>query len=152
MGAFLLAVPQTASAAHPGKDIKKILVLNSYHDGYAWSDGIIAGIRSAFSDDLNVNLMVEYLETKRHYSTEYFAAFKSLLALKYKDNPPDILMSTDDNAMDFALHYRSALFPEIPLIFNGIEKVIPEGHVSCRPCLPPAQSGESSRSNDSYQS
>jgi len=126
MGAILLAVPPTASALHPGEHPKNILVLNSYHEGYAWSDGIMAGIHSVFSGIFSTNIMVEYLDTKRHHDADYYAAFKGLLELKYRDNPPDVLISSDDNALDFVLQNRDALFPDIPFIFNGIDKISPQ--------------------------
>ena len=125
-GAILLAVPPTVSSANYTEETKIILILNSYHEGYAWSDGIMVGIHSVFPGTSNTNVMVEYLDTKRHHSADYYDAFEDLLRLKYKDNPPDVLISTDDNALDFALHHRSTLFHGVPLVFNGIEKVSPE--------------------------
>lgn len=125
-GAILLAVPPTASATDIRENPKNILVLNSYHEGYAWSDGIMAGIHSVFSSTSNTNIMVEYLDTKRHHGADYYETFKTLLALKYRDDPLDILISTDDNALDFVLRNRQALFPGIPYVFNGIDEVVPQ--------------------------
>jgi len=61
-GGFM-AFPKSADAVIP----KRVLVLNSYHDGYTWTDNLIDGIRSVFNQsDLNVEVIAEYMDTKRH--------------------------------------------------------------------------------------
>ncbi len=50
-----------------------ILVLNSYHRGYEWSDGITAGIEhTIFSQFPEADIRLEYMNTKRGFSREHF--------------------------------------------------------------------------------
>ena len=44
---------------------KKIVWVNSYHEGYEWSDGIGAGIEEVLADT-DVDLKVILLDTKRN--------------------------------------------------------------------------------------
>ena len=56
---------------------KKVLYIDSYHQGYPWSDGIAAGVKSAF-EGKGIDLKVVYMDTKRN-SDE---AFKRSRAIK----------------------------------------------------------------------
>ena len=52
-----------------GQDEKKINVLyiNSYHNGYEWSDSIFNGVRETFrSSGKNIYLQIEYMDSKRY--------------------------------------------------------------------------------------
>ncbi len=60
---------QEDSAAE-GKERKNVLVVNSYHIGYEWSDDIVKGIKSVLSDN-NFNIFIEYLDSKRYYDEIY---------------------------------------------------------------------------------
>jgi len=57
--------------------VKKVLVLNSYHPGFAWSDGIMGGVKSEFKEsERNIKIDIEYMDTKRisdlkHYNNLY---------------------------------------------------------------------------------
>lgn len=62
---FLLCLPLSAMAA----DDKKIniLYLNSYHNGYEWSDSILGGVRDTFGrSGKNIYLQIEYMDSKRY--------------------------------------------------------------------------------------
>ncbi|HHO76243.1 MAG TPA: hypothetical protein ENN05_07415 [Deltaproteobacteria bacterium] len=45
--------------------MKKILFVDSYHEGYAWSDGIAAGIKEILSGT-GVELNIFHMDTKRN--------------------------------------------------------------------------------------
>lgn len=109
--------PANASESPPGK----ILVLNSYHPGYSWSDSIIAGIREGLAEaGLQAELDIEYLDTKQHLSQDIFPVFEELLKVKCKRQLPSLIIANDNNALDFLLSRRDRLFPNIPIVFCGI--------------------------------
>jgi len=70
--------------------------------------------------------VIEYLDTKRHVSKDYLQAYAELLKKKYQTERFDILISTDDNALDFMLRYRDELFPGVTLVFTGINRLEPK--------------------------
>ncbi|MCP3683334.1 MAG: PAS domain S-box protein, partial [bacterium] len=104
----------------------KVLVVNSYHPGYKWSDDIMLGIRDAFVTQRNVELIIEHLDTKRHFDKPYLQQIEELFRRKYRSTNIDIIITSDDNALDFIIGIRKELFPNTPLIFCGIDHIKPE--------------------------
>lgn len=97
---------------------KKVLFIDSYHEGYAWSDGIGAGIRRTL-DGKGITLKVIHMDTKRH-SDE---VFKKEAAKKAKADldafQPDVVIAADDNASKYlvAEYYKNAA---VPFVFCGV--------------------------------
>lgn len=112
---------------------KKVLILNSYHEGYHWTDRIMSGIKSVLNDESEIELYIDYMDTKRKSDQYYYKQLKDLYAHKYSLVDFDLVLSSDDNALNFLLNYRDELFPGIPIVFCGINKFEPsriEGHYS----------------------
>jgi two-component system cell cycle sensor histidine kinase/response regulator CckA len=106
-----------AVAAAPASPI---LVLNSYHQGYSWTDGEVAGIRSVMGDASTVQLSVEYLDWRRFPTQQNHDQVEKLLQTRYSTSRPDVLIVTDNPALDFALDHRNSLFEDMPIVFCGI--------------------------------
>ena len=126
---FLIICFLTTVAAEAQTDItgqkQKVLVLNSYHLGYDWSDNIVEAIRAEFSKtDLEVELFFEYMDTMRYEEfDEFFLYMKQLCQAKYANADLDLIITTDDNALYFLLAHRDLLFPGIPVVFCGVQHV-----------------------------
>lgn len=100
---------------------KNVLILNSYHKGLSWTDNIIKGIESEIiKDDLGLELFFEYMDTKRYFDEAYFQKFFELMKQKYEKERFEIIIATDNDALNFLLKYREKLFPNIPVVFCGI--------------------------------
>ncbi|WP_022664240.1 ABC transporter substrate-binding protein [Desulfospira joergensenii] len=116
-GLFLITLVSPISwAADLGG--KKILFVDSYHEGYAWSDGITQGIKDVVSST-GANLKIFRMDTKRNGSDE----FKTQAALKAKalieEFKPDVVIAADDNASKFLImpFYKNA---DLPVVFCGV--------------------------------
>lgn len=100
---------------------KHVLYLNSYHNGYKWSDGLLEGVRTVLNKSrFNVDLQIEYMDAKKF---NYDAISKNLLALykeKFKDDTFDSIVISDNDALNFINQYRQELFPGVPVVFCGI--------------------------------
>ena len=120
LGLFLF---QSASA---NEMKKRVLVLHSYHQGYHWSDRIMAGMRSVFDKRDDIELFVSYMDTKRRSDSVYFKQLRDLYASKYENVTFDAIVSSDDHALNFLLEFRDELFPNTPVIFSGINIFTPE--------------------------
>ena len=96
----------------------KVLVLNSYHDGFAWSDGIMRGISAALGEA--DSLYIEYLDSKRFPYATVAPEMRDLLARKYADTTFAAAITADDNALRFMLEYHRELFPDVPVVFCGL--------------------------------
>lgn len=112
------------------KSRPKILLVNSYHYGYAWSDSIEKGIAEVLNfviddsgniDDSNskVEFRVFRMDTKRN-STEEFKIMAGLTAKKMIETwQPDLVITSDDNAFKYLVvpHYQDS---SLPFVFCGI--------------------------------
>ncbi|MBN2298157.1 MAG: ABC transporter substrate-binding protein [Deltaproteobacteria bacterium] len=97
---------------------KKMLFVDSYHEGYAWSDGIAAGIREVI-EGTGVELKIFHMDTKRNGSEEAkIEAAKQAKALIEEFNP-DVVIASDDNASLYLVsnYYRDA---DLPFVFCGV--------------------------------
>jgi len=113
---FLFSI-QTAHALSP----KKVLVLNSYHLGYKWSDDILQGIYSVMKKRKNISIYTEFMDTKRIFNDKTFYRFVRYLKDKYTDKQFDLIITSDDNAFRFIKQFRdNKLFPNIPVVFCGV--------------------------------
>jgi ABC-type uncharacterized transport system substrate-binding protein len=99
-----------------------ILLLNSYHPQYAWTEKLTQGVQDALSAEMSIeNLRIEYMDARRNIDDEqYIEHLKNLLEYKYKNNQPDIIITSDDGALDFILSNGSTIFPNIPTVFSGV--------------------------------
>ncbi|MBI5297403.1 MAG: GAF domain-containing protein [Chloroflexi bacterium] len=108
-----------ANLAQAQGERKQVLYINSYHPGYKFSDDIQKGITTAFLEQGNITLRVEYLDTKRLNSPEYLEEINQLFKLKYKDANLDLVISSDDAALNFLFQNADTLFPDVPVVFVG---------------------------------
>lgn len=99
---------------------KKILVLHSYHVGYVWTDSIEAGIQSVTNKINNVDVYVEYLDGKRYDDSAYFNKIVQVYKHKYKRDMFDIIILSDNIALEFALVYGNEIFGNIPVVYCGV--------------------------------
>lgn len=100
---------------------EQVLILHSYHRLFPWTENIMTGILSEFDRAaVGLELSVEYMDTKRHPPERLYPLLSQLYQGKYGESSFDVLICTDNNALDFVLQYRSNLFPGIPVVFAGI--------------------------------
>ncbi|MGB1258332.1 MAG: ABC transporter substrate binding protein, partial [Thiolinea sp.] len=94
--------------------------MNSYSHGYAWTDNQVKGIQQVFAQRDDVVLRIEYLDTKVINDWAYFQMLTDIYIRKYKNQHIDLIITTDDEALDFMRQYRDYLFPGVPLVFSGV--------------------------------
>mgnify|MGYP000890672263 CR=1 FL=1 len=99
-------------------DGKKVLYIDSYHEGYAWSDGMTESIVGIIGES-GAELKIHRMDTKRNKTVE----FKQKAALDAKklieSFQPDVVIATDDNASKYLLapYYKGS---SIPFVFAGV--------------------------------
>ena len=115
--AAMLGIPPAVAVAPPSS----VLILNSYDQGYSWTDGEVAGIRSVLDESpSSIQLSVEYLDWRRFPSQQNYDQVEKLLQTRYGADRLDVLIVTDNPALNFALDHRSSLFAGVPIVFCGI--------------------------------
>ncbi len=120
--AHVVGTEQRDENAHPFK----VLVLNSYHDGFSWSDPIMTGIRDTLNaSHLPIDLWIEYMDTKRFREKEHLETLYRLFMDKFADSHFDVILTSDNNALDFIIDYGERLFPGTPVVFSGVNGFSP---------------------------
>lgn len=124
----LLFITITATAL-PAANIPsdaKILILNSYHHGYDWSDNELNGILKNFSDaGLKDDTYLEYLDSKHFADNRQFEQLRNLFSVKYAKVKLALVLTMDNPAFDFAIRYRKDLFRGVPIVFIGMNDFEP---------------------------
>ncbi|NOY45027.1 MAG: PAS domain-containing protein [Deltaproteobacteria bacterium] len=119
----LAVVAAIALAPQPARSQpnRRIVVLHSYHQGLSWVDAINAGLTDVFGRaDPTLDLRFEYLDTKAHTGPDYLELQARLLARKYRNTPPALVVACDNNALAFVREHRERVFGRVPVVFCGI--------------------------------
>jgi ABC-type uncharacterized transport system substrate-binding protein len=111
MGAMILA-PAMSYAR------QKVLFIDSYNEGYLWSDGITSGVKNIISPagyDLNIFRMDTKRKSSENDKLEAGRQAKMLIE-RYK---PDIVIAADDNASQYVVvpYFKNT---SLPIVFCGI--------------------------------
>ncbi len=109
---FLFANPQ-----------KEILLLHSYNNGLKWSDTITEGIKSVLSRYPKYELTIEYMDSKKISSDEYFNMLHQLYKKKFSNRKYDVIITADNYALDFALSNHENIFNNSKIVFCGVENL-----------------------------
>ena len=96
-----------------------ILILNSYHKGYAWTDGTVKGIESVLENNDNV-IRIEYMDTKTIKDEKHLSNLYELYKYKFKDHKFDVIIASDNDAYNFLKKYHEDLFKDVPVICCGL--------------------------------
>ncbi len=120
-----LSMPLKSIAQCNTKETCKVLVINSYHDGSYWADRLMSGINEVFDSAGHVEYFVNYLDAKRFADDRYFQMMAEIYAYKFRDIDFDAILTSDDHALDFMVEYGDSIFPDVPVVFCGINDYAP---------------------------
>ncbi len=97
---------------------KKIVWVDSYHQGYEWSDGVEKGIRETL-DGTGVELKVVRMDTNRNPGAEFGKAAGLAAKAEIDAFQPDVIIACDDNAQEYLIvpYYKDT---SMPVIFCGV--------------------------------
>ncbi len=99
---------------------KDVLLLHSYHKGYAWTDDISKEIEKKFKDHKDIELTTVYMDTKRIDDYSYLNDLAKLYKKQFEGRVFDLVIVSDNTALDFMIKYHEFLFKDIPVLFCGI--------------------------------
>lgn len=99
----------------------RVLIINSYHSGYKFSDnetaGVIEALRKAYPE---IEPFIEYLDCKNFSDMAHFEELKKLFLAKYSGVKLSIIITMDDPALLFIKKYRDEVFGLVPVVFCGV--------------------------------
>ena len=99
---------------------KDVLLLHSYHKGYTWTDDISSQIEKNFKDNKNVELTTVYMDSKRIDTASYLNNLANLYKEQFQNRKFDLIIVSDNTALDFMIKYHDFLFKDTPVLFCGI--------------------------------
>ncbi|HTP11802.1 MAG TPA: ABC transporter substrate binding protein [Anaerolineae bacterium] len=104
-----------ASSTYAGK---KILFIDAYHEGYAWSDGIITGVNSVLNTT-GIDLKIVHMDTKRNPSEDFAKTAGQQVKAEIDAFKPDVVIASDDNAQKYVIvpFYKGT---NLPVVFDGV--------------------------------
>lgn len=102
-------------------ETKQVLVLHSYRAGYEWTDELARGIRTTFAASGKYELWMEYLEARRIPYPQSASDFRAYIQKRHGGRKFDLILTTDDEALDFALHEGLKEWAALPIVFCGVE-------------------------------
>lgn len=110
---------------HPiyAQEEQQVLILNSYHVNFTWTKNIVNNAVSILDDsDLDTDIYIEYMDWKNFPTQENLDNLYSTYKNKYKNKKIDLIMVSDDKALEFALTHREDLFSDAPIVFAGVNE------------------------------
>jgi signal transduction histidine kinase len=114
---FITCVAQLIHASN-------VLLINSYHNGYFWTDMLTEGIKEELKNEPSINLYIEYLDSKRNPNFCFTPEYLKQLGQQYENIDFDVVILTDNDALDFYLLNRNQeLFHNKPVIAAGISNI-----------------------------
>ncbi|QKE29866.1 two-component system sensor histidine kinase [Arcobacter acticola] len=100
---------------------KEILLLHSYNNGLKWTDGITQGIKEILDKYPEFELTIEYMDSKKIDSQEYFDILMNLYEKKFSNRKYSVVIAADNYAYEFVLKNHKKLFDESSVVFTGVE-------------------------------
>ncbi len=105
----------------------RIFFLDSYNRSYEWSREIERGLREGLGESgMNLELSVEHFDQRRFSGEKHAHIMVSYLEQKYANLPQQLLLASDNPAIDFLFTHGNRLFPKIPLAFCGYNNLRPQ--------------------------
>jgi len=104
-----------------------ILILNSYSISNTWTKGQVnANLKTLKNSKLdNLNIYIEFMDTKKfRLNNNVEENFLTFYKNKYKNINFDIIITSDDNAINFVKKYKSIpLFKNTKVFFSGVNNL-----------------------------
>ncbi|MGL6342021.1 MAG: EAL domain-containing protein [Waterburya sp.] len=101
-----------------------ILVIHSYDPELSETKQQQAGIEQGFAEiGSKNNIFHEFLDSKRHPSSEHKQEFVNYINKKYQPLSIDLLMVVGDPSLQLMLQKHDRFFPNTPVVFLGINSL-----------------------------
>ena len=101
--------------SYPGK---KVVFIDSYHEGYPWSDGITDGVKKSLAGT-GIDLKIIRLDTKRNTGEDFKKEAAQNAKNIIEQFKPDVVIAADDNASKYLIapYFSNA---NLPFVFCGV--------------------------------
>ena len=125
---LVLVVACCASAATP----KRLLILDSFGRDVAPFNTAVSTFRTTLARELGapVDIYEASLDAARFAEPERETPFVEFLKFRFEGRSLDLVVPVGAPAARFVSKYRDALFPNVPVVFTGVDpRIVPPGAV-----------------------
>ncbi len=106
------------------KEIKEILLLNSYHTGFQWTDDLTKGVIDGIGDLSSCRVFVEYMDFKRFPQKDYYSELTALYKKKYSRLKLHGIICADNYAFEYFLNMGDSIWDNnIPVSVCGVNNI-----------------------------
>jgi ABC-type uncharacterized transport system substrate-binding protein len=115
---FVLCTGVAFHANASGKNLKKCLIVASYHDGFLGQHLKVDGARSVLEGKCEIRQF--NMDTKRNPSPEFCKKMALEAKALIESWKPDVVIAIEDNASKYLVkpYFKDA---EIPIVFSGVD-------------------------------
>ncbi len=100
---------------------KIVLHISSFSPEMLWENRIVQGIQEAFAKNEKITYYNLSLNLGRFSNVEsQYELMEKSIHSTFIESPPDVIIASDNDALDFVVKYYSMLFNNIPVIYCGI--------------------------------
>lgn len=97
---------------------KKILWVDSYHQGYSWTDNMESGMHEVL-DGTGVEFKIIHMDTKNNPGEDFAKTAALQAKAEIETFHPDVVIASEDNVQK-ALIVPYYVGNDLPIVFNGI--------------------------------
>jgi len=120
----LFILPVYLKAADSNSKNPHILIINSYHQTFHWTDEIVTSAVTIIRKEIpDAEIYIEYMDSKRFPDSSNINAFLKHLESKYTKTIPDVIIVSDDAAFDLLKKFSGRIFPGVPVVFCGVNEI-----------------------------
>lgn len=121
LSVFALIFFLTGALGATPRPYKTVLIIHSYNIEYQWTADISRGMMEAFHDTGKPFLLcTEFMDWKRFPDKSRLESFSRHIAVKYPPGSVDLVLTSDDRALEFVMKHRQAFFPGLPVVHSGV--------------------------------
>jgi len=99
---------------------KNVLVIHSYHQGMPWTDSVSKGLMDVLGDNDKIEIYFKDLDARRFFSEDYINEMARIAKIISNERKFDVIVISDNAALNFMLKYGDSLYPDVPVVFCGI--------------------------------
>lgn len=119
---FVMACLLTNVSAQ-AQEPNEVLILVSYHPTMVWTKSVVDTIEfELLRSGTDVEIHTEYMDTKHFSDRNHYTNLYTLFKNKAKREQYDVIITVDNNALLFLLRYRDELYPNVPIVFCGVDR------------------------------
>ena len=119
--ALLAITPTFAHAESRVLERDSVLVLHSYSPDFVWTRSQQDGVDAVFGPlAATYDVRIEYLDALHHPELMKGSLLPGLLRSKYGGQRVRVVLTSDNAAFNFARAHRAELFPDVPIVFMGL--------------------------------